>query len=269
MRYVDIARLRLPTGWLDRATAATEAVARGDSVEDHSAIWRELKDELANLMPEKKCWYCESPSHRSDNAVDHFRPKGRVADADRAHDGYKWLAFDWNNFRYSCTFCNSRRIGVNTAGGKGDRFPLLNESDRLYSQGDVTVESPTLLDPCEIDDWKLLGCRQENGSPCPASNDSTQSTRVLTSIEILHLDYEPTSKTRHGVAVQLLADVDHAKRLFERSTQDASVAPDFKNAAKKVRRHIDRAAPYSGEMIFLLKGQRSSEHPWIQDLIEA
>jgi len=33
------------------------------------------------------------------------------------------------NFRYACIFCNGRRIDVQhgTAGGKADRFPLVNE----------------------------------------------------------------------------------------------------------------------------------------------
>lgn len=131
MRYVDRLKLVKPTGWSQRAHTATQAVANGEDPNDHSQVWRDLKDGLAALLHDK-CWYCETPMDRSDNAVDHFRPKNRVADAANPHAGYRWLAFDESNFRYACTYCNSRRIDQEggTAGGKADRFPLVNEAQR-------------------------------------------------------------------------------------------------------------------------------------------
>ena len=193
MRYIDQFELALPEGWLEKAIAAGTIVDGGAKPDDHRTVWAELKDALAALFPEKKCWYCESPVDRADNAVDHFRPKGRVADAAKPHAGYRWLAFDHNNFRYACTFCNSRRIDVvnGTAGGKADRFPLLDETKRLYAPGSLNQERPKLLDPCELNDWELLGCRRENGKPCPTSQDPSDRHRAEESISIYHLDYEP------------------------------------------------------------------------------
>lgn len=267
MRYIDQDELALPDGWLERATAAAAAIAAGGNPDDHAHIWRELKYALAALFPDKKCWYCESPVDRADNAVDHFRPKGRVGDAANPHNGYRWLALDWRNFRYACTFCNSRRKDVvhGTAGGKADRFPLINEANRLYAPGPLNQEAPELLDPCELNDWELLGCRQENGKPCPASQSPVERRRAETSIGIYHLDYEPTCKRRHAAAIMLMADVAQAKRLFGR----AGMEEDFNLVAKKIRRAIDRKAAFSGEMIFLLRGQRHTDHPWIQKLLEA
>lgn len=269
MRYVDRSKLIKPTGWPARAQTAAQAVANGEEPNDHSAVWRELKDALADLLYDK-CWYCESPVERSDNAVDHFRPKGRVSDAANAHAGYRWLAFDESNFRYACTYCNSRRKDLEneTAGGKADRFPLVNEARRVYAVGAVSAEQPLLLDPCEISDWRLLGCLQENGQPCAASTDPVSKQRAEASVEIYHLHYEPTCKRRHAAAVQLMADLSEGKRLFELATQDPSREVDFKSVAARLRRAIDREAPFSGDMHFLLRGQRSSEHPWIQDLLE-
>ena len=270
MRYVDRAKLVKPVGWLARAQAASQAVSDGADPNDFSAVWRDLKDGLANLLHDK-CWYCESTIDRSDNAVDHFRPKGRVSDATKPHFGYRWLAFDESNFRYACTYCNSRRKDVEngTAGGKADRFPLLNEAQRVYASGAITEEQPMLLDPCEISDWRLLGCHQENGQPCATSTEGIAKRRAEVSIEVFHLHYEPTCKRRHAVAVQLMADVDEGKRLFELATQDLARAPDFKSVAGRLRRAIDRDSPYSGDMHFLLRGQRSDAHPWIQELLEA
>jgi hypothetical protein len=270
LRYVDRLRLAKPAGWAARAQAASQAVATGANPNDYDAVWRELKDGLANLLHDK-CWYCESAVDRSDNAVDHFRPKSRVSDAARPHAGYRWLAFDESNFRYTCTFCNSRRKDQEsgTAGGKGDRFPLVDEARRIYAVGPVGAEQPLLLDPCELADWRLLGCHQENGQPCATSTDPVAKRRAEASIEIYHLHYEPTCKRRHAAAVQLLADVDEAKRLFDLAAEDPAREPEFKVVAGRLRRAIDRESPYSGDMHFLLRGQRSDAHLWIQELLEA
>jgi len=272
MRYVDLDELVMPTAWLQRAETAADAVAAGGDPNDGADVWRELKECLAALLPEKKCWYCETPVDRADNAVDHFRPKNRVSDAAAPHSGYRWLAFRHTNYRYSCTFCNSRRkdVASNTAGGKADRFPLLDESRRASTPDAICEERPTLLDPCDLHDWELLGCGRENGKSCPTrDDDATKKHRAETSIEIYHLDYEPTCKRRHATAVQLLADVEQAKRQFSLASKDPSREGDFKEVAKKVKRAISRRAPFSGEMIFLLRGQRNAEHPWIQGLLEA
>lgn len=66
-----------------------------------------------------------------------------------------------------------------------------------------------------------------------------------------------------------MADVDEGKRLFDLATHDPNRAGDFKAVAARLRRAIDRDSPYSGDMHFLLRGQRSETHPWIQELLEA
>lgn len=74
MRYVDLQKLVLPAGWLARAQVAAEDIANGVAPDDRKAVWGVLKDGLASLLHDK-CWYCETHVDRSDNAVDHFRPK--------------------------------------------------------------------------------------------------------------------------------------------------------------------------------------------------
>ena len=117
----------------------------GGDPDDHSGIWRELKDRLGELLHDK-CWFCETQIDRSDNAVDHFRPKKAVSGTANPHAGYRWLAFALENFRYSCTYCNSRRVDQigGTAGGKANLFPLVNETKRVYTEGLVKDEAPAL-----------------------------------------------------------------------------------------------------------------------------
>jgi len=269
VRYIDSTRLRLPDGWLERAAAAKIAVENGANPDDYARIWRELKDGLANLFNDK-CWYCEVSVPRSDNAVDHFRPKGRVRDAENEHRGYRWLAFEQSNFRYACTFCNSRRKDIegDTAGGKADRFPLLDEARRVYEPGAVTGERPILVDPCEVGDWRLLGCRKENGKPCATSDIPEQRQRADISIEIYHLHHEPTCKLRHSEAVKLLGDIEEAKALFIATQSDALQEPAFKRVAARILKSIHVDSAFSGEMRFLLSGERDMAHSWIQTLLE-
>lgn len=269
MRYIDSTRLRLPDGWLARAATAKAAVQNGADPDSYARVWRELKDGLAGIFNDK-CWYCEVSVPRSDNAVDHFRPKGRVSDAAKKHSGYRWLAFEQSNFRYACTFCNSRRkdIEAGTVGGKADRFPLLDEARRLYGPGPLTGERPILVDPCEIGDWRLLGCMRENGKPCATSDDPEQRKRAETSIEIYHLHHEPTCKLRHSEAVKLLGDIEEAKALFVATQSDAAQEPAFKKAAARILQSIHVDSPFSGDMRFLLSGERDVAHSWIQSLLE-
>ena len=267
MRFIDIDDLVRPAGWDFRAANATAAL--GPATDFNDTVWRDLKDGLADLLHDK-CWYCESTIARSDNAVDHFRPKGRCIDAANPHTGYRWLAYDYKNYRYSCTFCNSRRkdLAHGTAGGKADHFPLMNEAQRLYAPGPLYQEVPTLLDPCNLDDWELLGCKQEDGSPCPTTTEADALLRVRKSIEIYHLDHEPTCKMRHSILVTFRSDIDQAKRFFLKSHTSADMKEEFKVTAKKIQRGISRKSQFSGEMIFILKGERHPDHPWIQKLLE-
>ena len=264
--------LQLPVGWPERADSATRSVANGADPNSHSNVWRELKGGLAQLHHEK-CWYCEVPVERSDNAVDHFRPKGRVSDAAREHQGYRWLAFDRKNLRYACTRCNSRRKDVvgQTAGGKGDRFPLLDESKRVYKQGSIDGEEPVLLDPCIYSDCVLLGCRMEDGTPCSATEDPIGKRRAEESIEIYHLHHQATCRRRHRAAVRLLADLDEGKRKFTLAfgSREREREAEFQDVAERILRSISREAPFSGDMRFLVRGERSGEHPWIQELLES
>ena len=168
MRYIDISKLRasITAEWAATAAALTGELSRAADKDERKNIlnrpasadaWRDLKVYLEQISS-NKCWYCESRQIRSDNAVDHFRPKGRVFECDD-HPGYWWLAFNWENYRFSCTFCNSRRTDVITdaTGGKHDHFPLAREDQRVYSdKEDIRRELPMLLDPVNPADYGLI-----------------------------------------------------------------------------------------------------------------
>jgi uncharacterized protein (TIGR02646 family) len=156
VRFIPRERVeaKLDGNWIESANrlrteldAAPGAPERKKIIDDNGDVWRDLKPTLRTIA-DTKCWYCETKADRSDNAVDHFRPKSY----------YWWLAFDWKNFRYSCTFCNSRRRDPDSdqVGGKQDNFPLAGGSARATGPATVRDEDPLLLDPFVYDDHRLI-----------------------------------------------------------------------------------------------------------------
>lgn len=119
---------------------------------------RRVKRALKDLF-HGKCAYCESPVQDFD--VEHFRPKGRVANTPRGiPSGYYWLAYQWTNLYPACQFCNRERVDIGShedpldgrAAGKGDQFPLAPSGRRANSPSDdLALEFPLLLDPCADD----------------------------------------------------------------------------------------------------------------------
>ena len=129
------------------------------------AFYREIQGVLRE-MSYRKCAYCECPlPGRFD--VEHYRPKGAVAENDQ-HPGYYWLAYTWENLLAACTDCNAttreRRSWPDAGdptgiGGKSTQFPLRDESARVFGPtGDLFEEDPLLIDPAgEADPETLLG----------------------------------------------------------------------------------------------------------------
>lgn len=239
MRYIDKQNIELdlPAGWDAKVSAARKYVAgkikaarakarhdgktlaetielaikaKHKAINAKSSVWSELK-ELLGHQSYNKCWYCESTELRSDNPIDHFRPKNSVAECE-GHPGYWWLAFQWDNYRYSCTYCNSRRVGQETAGGKQDHFPLIVPPEWGRKPGAECGERPMLMDPCDSEDPKLLTF-SANGEavPCSSNDASDEYMRAGKSIELYHLNHKPTSRQRKQMYIrirQLVSDTD-------------------------------------------------------------
>jgi hypothetical protein len=151
--FINMDAVEIPDEWLRQAAAAGRLLrdapddsARKRVLRTKGGLWAKLAPTLAKVSHDK-CWYCEVKQERSDMPVDHYRPKGQVSDA-RSHLGYWWLAFRVDNFRFSCTYCNSRRVDVEggTSGGKQAQFPLIDDSKRAIMPNDpLRLEEPLLL----------------------------------------------------------------------------------------------------------------------------
>jgi hypothetical protein len=257
VRYVDPALIEkcVSADWLVKAKrirAEVEAVIPNyerarEIINQNSVLWRELKSAISQIL-HGKCWYCEVRQDRSDDAIDHFRPKGRVAE-DKHHPGYWWLAFEPSNYRYSCTYCNSHRIDVisGKGGGKQDHFPLSPTGVRAERPTDVlSVEKPALLDPCRQGDPNFIFI-DETGLPSvnPVTSDLPYASgRVEVSMHLYHWRQTALSATRRIIFKEVEKKCRQADHLFDRyqESEDIETLDRWIQAVQEI---ADMYSPYS------------------------
>ena len=127
--------------WERNSARALKLVVRAVNAQQKpkfkSALWSVLKEHLRDLFGDT-CAYCQAYfSHVAFGDVEHFRPKGAVAE-EKKHPGYYWLAYEPTNYLPSCQICNTV--------GKGNCFPISGE--RAWApDGNIGKENPLLLHP--------------------------------------------------------------------------------------------------------------------------
>lgn len=106
-------------------------------------------NEVKNALKEasfgvNKCAYCESLLGSSSYAeVEHYRPKTEIRNNQGVlKPGYWWLAYEWENLLFSCRICNNN---------KRNSFPLKDEMQRGNVNGNISNESPLIINPCDTD----------------------------------------------------------------------------------------------------------------------
>ncbi|MCL1665787.1 hypothetical protein M2T78_16090 [Elizabethkingia ursingii] len=214
MRYININDLKLPANWAERAKKLNTDLANAATQEersiilDNNPIWQELFIPLSNLS-KGKCWYSEALEVMSDRDVDHFRPKNKAKNIngiDRGdEDGYWWLAYDYENYRFSSQYSNQRRKHkfdkTKDTGGKGIYFPLFAGSPVAKTKPTCFDEHIMLLDPCDEDDPSLLTFNSK-GEAIPNVNavlDVNERVRVEVSIKLYNLDQATLVELRERV----------------------------------------------------------------------
>lgn len=99
-----------------------------------------IKDVLFSMHHNGKCCYCERKRTRKrEMDVEHYRPKAGITE-DQEHKGYWWLAYNWDNYLWSCKSCNQEY--------KKNHFPLLSTGSRARTEADnLELENPCLINP--------------------------------------------------------------------------------------------------------------------------
>lgn len=275
MRYIDLDLLvGRPDAQplIDAAEAARHAIcSAGDAATRKALIkanrerWVAFRLMFQNVFGEK-CWYTESRNPGTDDDVDHYRPKGRIAELP-GHGGYWWEALHWRNFRLSCHRANRLRENPETGDthGKGDRFPLIEERDRWRRPGDVCRERPALLDPTDPSDPPLLTFEIDGRvavAPAHAS-DGTAAKRVEISRIYLHLDWPAFVTDRRDLYASVLlkvGDGDTADAAYRRGEVGARDA--LKAVARDLIRMVHDRATYSRAAVAYI--HRFRDRDWVR-----
>ncbi|ENV47612.1 hypothetical protein P255_01929 [Acinetobacter brisouii CIP 110357] len=258
MRWIDLTKLNVSTEWKNKATAAQTTIDSDPDLNssEYPNIWSELKEELKTLSY-NKCWYCEARENRSDNAVDHFRPKSK----------YKWLTYNPNNFRFACTFCNSRRTDHATGqtGGKGNYFPLLDPTTEAKDDAGLRSEKYVLLDPCDPLTPSII-IYDDEGIPKPSLLASAiDKQRLETSIQYYHLNHSELVEMRRQLGLQINEWVNEANDYFLTINEPSSKTA-FTNKLKDLCRLIKPESQLSTFARCIIQGHK--DKAWIDSLFQ-
>jgi len=257
MRHIDQHKIEHDAAWEALAEDERRKVASGKLVNECQSVWGKAKDRLKKVSS-GKCWYCESRQQRSDNAVDHFRPKSL----------YPWLSLELSNFRFSCTFCNSLRKNPETGetSGKGDHFPLFNDS-RASTIAELNAEDFILLDPCRGSDPGLLDFRADGTSCAKYPQQAKRSTRADRSIHYYHLNHPDLRESRRQLALQLTEWIRGADAIYHDGDQgDPKVEQAFSVFIESICRALCESAEFSVFARRIIDGYR--DRPWIEELLD-
>ena len=256
MIYIKRNSTLIPEDLLLKAEEARTALEslpegeRGDFIRRNSAIWRAFAQYL-KAMSYGKCWYSESKDVQSFFDVDHFRPKGEAKRSETEKDpGYDWLAFSWENFRFSAA--RSNRLSTDEESlktvGKSSWFPLVKGSPKAcWSDRCVDQERPVLLDPVKKEDVQLIDVLDDGLiGPSRYCLDLTQRERVQKTTEYLGLNLPNLKEARLGVIRDirlLLEDLGHAIEAAEEGALRS--APSFGGIFAVIREKTHPSHPYA------------------------
>ncbi|MCB9136072.1 MAG: hypothetical protein H6636_11635 [Anaerolineales bacterium] len=198
--------------WFTLAEISTqEAITEGKNHQMKASVYGHIQVRMAlEALFYNKCAYCESEIRNDEWDIEHYRPKGRVAErAD--HPGYFWLAYQWTNLYPSCKFCNQHRKEKLTwgdltraeAGGKADQFPIVDENNRAMTPtDDISLELPLLLDPCADHPEAYL-----RFDPLGQIHSLQDNERGKATIEICFLNRRRLRALRRSIIQQVMAIV--------------------------------------------------------------
>ncbi|MBU2511774.1 hypothetical protein KJ966_10560 [bacterium] len=193
-----------PQDWVDEAEKIKEALLaaetrekRQEILDKHEGFWRD--DRIRNWLLKQfnnKCWYTEAQESVSPYHVDHFRPKGRITNADKStEEGYWWLTFNWKNYVIAGQLINTK---------KKDRFPLTAgaRADKNWCDSQLCGELIVLIDPT-TDDTRLISFEKKEDDACeavPAGDISDDEIkRVELTIDILGLNRLSKLNSKRGI----------------------------------------------------------------------
>lgn len=279
MRYIDTTHINTPPNWLDLAKQAL-----GDN---YPSLWTYFKRDFEDIIG-KKCWYSESDNSGSINPIDHYRPKANNVKAlppkykkifdsinhaiwgqlnSQSRNGYSFLTYSFNNYRYCCDIVNSETnsIGDNIARGKSNYFPLKHDSSIAINHAQIVNEAPCLLDPCYQFDVEYLKFNRLGLIDAQKGilAGSWEHCRVNVSIEIYHLHYEIFVEKRKELWVECEKHIKLAY-LYKDTPRTEDQEEHFVYHLKALATKINKKYPFSAVAIDCIRTYKERpEYDWL------
>lgn len=214
---------------------------RGARIDEGYSVYSDTKVRKILLeMFHGKCAYCESKITAIYNGdIEHFRPKGKIQEANPKKPGYYWLASDWENLLFACPFCNQTNTHEIFEGGvikevvlgKLDQFPLTSERHRLnhmhgniyftdhiaYKQAfDLEESERLLLNPCIDDNIESFFKYGDDGAIIINDGLSPiERQKSETSIRVYALHRLNLSQARHEKIIQIKAQIRRVEQAIK------------------------------------------------------
>lgn len=229
-----------------------------------------------------KCAYCESKYQATQPVdVEHYRPKGGVMVAHLPgrgsakktakksspveprlklqKPGYYWLAASWDNLLPACIDCNRERnqkVPDDTAVkafktikvGKGNNFPLADETKRRLTQKSRSGEEPLILDPSQDNPDRHLEFTEE-GIVRPTLIKKKHSPKGEASIRVYALQRIGLVQERKARAKLVLAQIERVRELiadFNRRPRDRRLERRLEREMEELKRYAMPEEEYAG-----------------------
>jgi uncharacterized protein (TIGR02646 family) len=238
----------------DRGAAATAevcaVVTRGERPTFDRTVYgaADVKQALKTAQHDK-CCFCEAKlSHTHPGDVEHFRPKARAQQDERAPPttGYYWLAYEWDNLYLSCEECNRRH--------KRGLFPLTDPTTRVGSHVDahrLADERPLFIDPGHDDPETFIEFRREYAAAVDGHPRGDQTWRTLA------LNRPPLVERRRERLASLKACAVLVKLLAEGDLRE-----DLRDEAVSTLRLLTIAATNHAEYASMARALLREIAPW-------
>lgn len=250
-------RLKDLSGQLEKIA---EKAARKAFIAAHADAWSDVRSEL-EAMSFRKCWYTESRDAASRNQTDHYRPHGRVKQAEgQFAEGYCWLAFDVENYRIVGVLANTQNQEYSEETvGKGIWFPLADPTMRAtLANPNIGGETPLLLDPTVIEDVDKIEFI-DNGEAHPAAHLDDEAKAVVDSAIIrMGIRQDMLNEARRQKWRDCLRTIEKYTR-FQRKPKGARSAEEAQTIDELAQELITMAsaeAEFSAAVRCCLQSQR-------------
>lgn len=233
MIFIDLFNNPPPQDLIDEGIELTKQLAalppeeRNKFIDDHDYYWSKLKSHYSALSS-GKCWYTEAKDISSHYHMDHFRPKKKTKalvrrcsiPSDNNPEAYWWLAFDWENYRYSSSVPN---------GSKNSYFPLKKNTPVAKNKSELCDEWPGLIDPTDPSDVMLIAFN-EAGEVCPACSDDNDWHSIRVKFSVRVYDLNNISLTEARKEIQNQCETKIRKLINIRNSYPDTNSNEFRNA---------------------------------------